>query len=140
MMINLYKLHFLSSHFSSQSNKRFFHPFTFQSFNQHIWGKTKSFLSSNFFISTIKWILITYWFIRAFTSKMWKILKWYFISENTKRDTTSKLLYSKKYITLSYSMLLEIAGYYSLNLKKKKYIYIYIYIVGWLSFFFPSSF
>ena len=123
MLINLYKLHFPSSHFSSQSNKRFFQPFSFHPFNLHIWGKTKSFLSSNFFISTIKRILITYWFIRAFTSKMWKILKCYLISENTKRDTTSKLLHSKKNITLSYHMLLEIAGYCSLNLKNKN-IYI----------------
>ena len=31
IIVNLYKLHFLSSHFSFQPNKRVFHPSTFPS-------------------------------------------------------------------------------------------------------------
>ena len=31
IIVNLYKLHFLSSHFSFQANRRVFHPLTFPS-------------------------------------------------------------------------------------------------------------
>ena len=47
IIVNLYKLHFLSSHFSFQANKRVFHPPTFPSSyfsippTKHTRGKTK---------------------------------------------------------------------------------------------------
>ena len=51
IIVNLYKLHFSFSHFSFQPNKKVFHPLTFStSPTKHTWGKTKSFLSSYFFI------------------------------------------------------------------------------------------
>ena len=56
IIVNLYKLYFLSSHFSFQPNKRIFYPPTFPPSHfstlptKHIWEKTKSFLSSHFSI------------------------------------------------------------------------------------------
>ena len=49
IIVNLYKLHFLSSHFSFQSNKGVFHPPTFPSLqpNTHE-GKLNIFYSSIF--------------------------------------------------------------------------------------------
>ena len=54
-IVNLYKLHFLSSHFSFQPNKRVFHPPTFPSLqpHTHIRGKTKYFISSHFSIISL---------------------------------------------------------------------------------------
>ena len=49
--VNLYKLYFLSSHFSPQPNKKVFHPFHFSTPpTKHTQRKNKSFLSSHFFI------------------------------------------------------------------------------------------
>ena len=126
-MINLYKLHFLSSHFSSQSNKRFFQPFSFHPFNLHIWGKTKSFLSSNFFHfynQMNPYNLLIYKSIHIKDVKNSKMLlnKW-----KHKKRHYIKVVTFKKNITLSYHMLLEIASYCSLNFKTIIYIYIYIY-------------
>ena len=45
--VNLYKLYFISFHFSSQSNKRVFHS-TFPSSQPNTQRKLKSILSSNF--------------------------------------------------------------------------------------------
>ena len=48
MRVNLYKIYFLSSHFSSYPNKRVFHLSTFLLLTKHKWGKIKYFLSSTF--------------------------------------------------------------------------------------------
>ena len=50
IIVNLYKLYFLSSLFSLQSNKKVFHPPTFTPLQPNTQGKTKSFLSSHFSI------------------------------------------------------------------------------------------
>ena len=50
-MVNLHKFYFLSSHFSSQPNKRVFHPSTFLLSQPNTYKeKTKSFLSFHFSI------------------------------------------------------------------------------------------
>ena len=68
MIVNLYKLYFLSFHFPSQSNKKNFYLSTFHHSNQTQMRKIKFFLFSHFFIhspfltshfstSPIKWTL-----------------------------------------------------------------------------------
>ena len=49
-MVTLYKLYFLSFHFSSQPNKRVFHPSTFSTLpTKHIQEKTKGMFDNCFF-------------------------------------------------------------------------------------------
>ena len=48
MRVNLYKIYFLSSHFSSYPNKRVFHPSAFLPPTKHKWEKIKYFLSHTF--------------------------------------------------------------------------------------------
>ena len=54
IIVNLYKLHFSSSHFSLQPNKRNFHPPTFPPLQPHMRGKTKYFIFSHFLTPSIK--------------------------------------------------------------------------------------
>ena len=73
IIVNLYKLHFLSSYFSFQPNKRVFHPPTFLSlqpnthegklniFHSPTFSSSHNFLSSNFFTPPTKQTLRKRW-------------------------------------------------------------------------------
>ena len=86
MRVNLYKIHFLSSHFSSYPNKRVFHPSIFLPLTKHKWGKIKYFLSPTF-PPLINQSLL---YGNIFSSFCWKCVKVYLYFEKVKKSTTKK--------------------------------------------------